>query len=162
MSFTTSWHNLLDNVEGVADDATLFTPLSGKPFRVTDVQEHRVVIEFEDEDETRPLQRDQFETLFRRVTDTHEGFDLDRLPPDAEPYATVLSLHPRFELDDNEGTLAEIARCTVTKLVFHSLVRLMSGIITLKPVINLLRVDVNEYRSTVRAGPWIFTFIESR
>ena len=117
MSFTTSWHNLLDNVEEVADDATLFTPLSGKPFRVTDVQEHRIVMEFENKDESRPLQRDQFETLFRRVTDAHDGFDLDRLPPDAEPYATVLSLHPRFELDDREGTLAETETPTGSPLV---------------------------------------------
>ncbi len=117
MSFSTSWHNLLDNVEEVADDATLYTPLSRKSFRVTDVQEHRVVIEFEDKDETRPLQRDQFETLFQRVNDAHDGFDLDRLPPDAEPYATVLSLHPRFELDDSEGTLAESETPTGSPLV---------------------------------------------
>ncbi|MFB6083261.1 MAG: hypothetical protein ABEJ94_03330 [Halorientalis sp.] len=117
MSFTTSWHNLLDNVEEVADDATLYTPLSGNPFRVIDVQEHRVVVEFGDEDEARPLQRDQFETLYRRVDDAHDGFDLDRLPPDAEPYATVLSLHPRFELDEREGTLTETETPTGSPLV---------------------------------------------
>ncbi|PHQ38984.1 hypothetical protein DJ69_08545 [Halorubrum persicum] len=117
MSFSTSWHNLLDNVEEVADDATLYTPLSRKAFRVTDVQEHRVVIEFEDKDETRPLQRDQFETLFQRVNDAHDGFDLDRLPPDGEPYATVLSLHPRFELNDRESTLTETETSTGSPLV---------------------------------------------
>ena len=105
MSFSATWHNLLDNVAELPADATLVTPLSGNAFRVTDVQEHRVVVEFVEGSETRPLQRDQFETLYRRVEDGHGGFDLDRLPPDAEPYAAVLSLHPRFEADDREGIL---------------------------------------------------------
>lgn len=117
MSFTPSWHNLLEHVEAIAADATLYTPLSENSFRVTDVQEHRVVIEFIDSDETRPLQRDQFETLYRRVTDARDGFELDRLPPDAEPYATVLSLHPRFELDDNESTLTATDTATGSPLV---------------------------------------------
>jgi len=107
MPFSATWHNLLDNVEELSSDATLLTPLSRKPFRVTDVQEHRVLIEYRDDDGTIPLQRDQFETLIGRVQDAREGFELDRLPPDAEPYATVLSLHPRFELDDREGILTE-------------------------------------------------------
>jgi len=107
MSFSSTWHNLLDTVEGLAPDATLVTPLSGKSFRVTDVQEHRVLIEYRDDDGTTPLRREQFETLFQRVEDAPDGFDLDRLPLDAEPYATVLSLHPRFEVDDREGVLRE-------------------------------------------------------
>lgn len=88
-------------------DATLLTPLSRKPFHLTILQEHRIHIEYRGDDGTIPLQREQFETLFRRVQDGHNGFELDRLPTDAEPYATVLSLHPRFELDDRDGTLAE-------------------------------------------------------
>jgi hypothetical protein len=42
---------------------------------------------------------------------------LDRLPADAEPYATVLSLHPRFELDDRAGTLTETETPTSSPLV---------------------------------------------
>jgi hypothetical protein len=117
MAFSATWHNLLENVEEVAEDATLVTPLSGNTFRVTDVQEHRIITQFLDKDEIRPLQRDQFETLVRRVGDAHDGFDLDRLPPDAEPYATVLSLHPRFELDEQDGTLAESETPTGSPLV---------------------------------------------
>jgi hypothetical protein len=81
------------------------------------VQEHRILITYRDDDGTTPLQRDQFETLFQRVQDSHAGFELDRLPADAEPYATVLSLHPRFELDDRAGTLTETETPTSSPLV---------------------------------------------
>lgn len=117
MSFSATWHNLLDNVDELPSDATLLTPLSRKPFRVKDTQEHRVLIEYRDNEGTTPLQRDQFETLFQRVEDAHEGFDLNRLPPDAEPYATVMSLHPRFELDDREAILKETETPTSSPLV---------------------------------------------
>jgi len=117
MTFGSTWHNLLENVEELPTDATLVTPLSRKAFGVTDVQEHRVLIEYRDDDETIPLQKDQFETLYRRIQDSHGEFDLDRLPPDAEPYATVISLHPRFEVDDREGTLTESDQSTGSPLV---------------------------------------------
>ncbi|MDL0131444.1 hypothetical protein PNP59_10940 [Halobacterium salinarum] len=117
MPFSASWHTLLDHAEELPSDATLLTPLSRKPFRLTDVQEHRILITYRDDDGTTPLQRDQFETLFQRVQDAHAGFELDRLPADAEPYATVLSLHPRFELDDRAGTLTETETPTSSPLV---------------------------------------------
>ncbi len=117
MTFGTSWNNLLDNVEELPSDAILVTPLSRKAFRVTDVQEPRILIQYRDDDETIPLQRDQFETLYRRIQDARGEFDLDRLPMDAEPYATVLSLHPRFEIDDREGTLTESETPTGSPLV---------------------------------------------
>jgi hypothetical protein len=117
MPFTSSWHNLLDQLEDLPPDATLLTPLSRKPFRVTDVQEHRVLIEYREGSETVPLQREQFETLYERVGEAFNGFALDRLPAEAEPYATVLSLHPRFEVDDREGTLTETDAPTDTQLV---------------------------------------------
>ena len=100
MPFSVTWHTLLDECENLAEDATLLTPLSQSRFRITDVQEHRIVVEFldRDVDETRPLQRDQFETLYGRISDSVDGFDLSRLPPDADPYPAVLSLHPRFEI----------------------------------------------------------------
>ena len=117
MSFTASWHTLLENVDELPSDATLLTPLSRKPFALKDAQEHRVLIQYRDSDETIPLQREQFETLFQRINESHGSFDLDRLPPDAEPYATVLSLHPRFELDDREGTIIESEAPTGSPLV---------------------------------------------
>jgi len=117
MAFGTTWNNLLDNIEELPSDATLVTPLSRKAFGVEDVQEHRVLIQYRDDDETIPLQREQFETLHHRIQDSRGAFELDRLPPDAEPYATVLSLHPRFEVDDREGTLTESDQSTGSPLV---------------------------------------------
>ena len=117
MPFTATWHNLLDNIDALPSDATLITPLSNKVFQLTDAQEHRVLIQYRDDDETIPLQRDQFETLSQRIQDTHGKFELDRLPPDAEPYATVLSLHPRFEINDREAIITESDQSTGSPLV---------------------------------------------
>lgn len=109
MSFRVSWSTLVEELDALPEGATLRTPLSHKQFRMSDVQEHRVIIEFLDRehDETRPLQRDQFETLYRRITDEPNGFELDRLPPDADPYPAVLSVHPRFEVDEENGVIVE-------------------------------------------------------
>ena len=117
MPFGSTWRNLLDNVGELPSDATLVTPVSRKSFRVTDVQEYRILIRYRDDDATIPLQREQFETLTQRIQDARGEFDLDRLPPDAEPYATVLSLHPRFEIDDREGTIRESETPTGSPLV---------------------------------------------
>ncbi len=75
MSFSASWHNLLEEIEALPDEATLLTPLSHDRFRITDVQEQRVIIRLLDRDidETRPLQREQFATLYERVTDAQNG-----------------------------------------------------------------------------------------
>ncbi|PSP84929.1 hypothetical protein BRC96_04020 [Halobacteriales archaeon QS_6_64_34] len=117
MTLGSTWNNLLENVEELPADATLITPLSRKAFGVEDVQQHRVLIQYRDNDETIPLQKEQFETLHRRIQDSRGDFDLDRLPPDAEPYATVLSLHPRFEVDDRGGMLTESDQSTGSPLV---------------------------------------------
>jgi hypothetical protein len=117
MPFNVSWNNLLNQLDDLPEGAELVTPLSHKRFRVTDVQEHRVIIEMVDSGESRPLQRDQFETLFRRVTDEHDGFELDRLPPDADPYPAVLSLHPRFEVDESQGIIRETEAPTSSLVV---------------------------------------------
>ncbi|ELY55809.1 hypothetical protein [Natronococcus jeotgali] len=107
MVFQATWRNLLEECEALGAGATLVTPLSNDPFRITDVQEQRIVIEFPDDGEKRPLQRAQFETLARRIGDAADAFDLERLPPDADPYPAVLSLHPRFEIDEREGLIRE-------------------------------------------------------
>jgi len=119
MPFSVSWHTLLDELDDLPDEATLITPLSHNRFRISDVQEQRVIIEFLDRDidETRPLQRDQFETLYRRITDAQDSFDLDRLPPDADPYPAVLSVHPRFEIDEDRGVIVETDGPTTSQLL---------------------------------------------
>jgi len=50
MPFSASWHTLLDELDDLPEGATLITPLSHDRFRVSDVQEQRVVIEFLDRD----------------------------------------------------------------------------------------------------------------
>jgi len=119
MPFSVSWHTLLDELDDLPESATLITPLSHNRFRISDVQEQRVVIEFLDRDidETRPLQRDQFETLHRRIQDKQDGFELDRLPPDADPYPAVLSVHPRFEINEDRGVIVEKEGPTSSQLL---------------------------------------------
>jgi hypothetical protein len=119
MPFSVSWHTLLDELDDLPEGSTLITPLSNDRFRITDVQEQRVIIEFLDRDidETRPLQRDQFETLYRRITNEPDDFELDRLPPEADPYPVVLSLHPRFEVDEDAGDITETEGPTSTQLL---------------------------------------------
>ncbi|WP_302080566.1 hypothetical protein [Salinibaculum rarum] len=105
MTAGVTWDNLRDECDALDDEATLLTPLSGTQFTITSVQDPRIVIRFRDSGDSQPLQREQFETLFRRVEDAADGFDLDRLPPDADPYAAVLTLHPRFEIDEQDGVI---------------------------------------------------------
>lgn len=114
MTFSARWHTLLEEAEELASAATLVTPLSDTRFHITDTQEHRIIIEFLESGDSQPLQREQFETLYRRLQDTAGGFDLDRLPPDAEPYAAVLTLHPRIEIDVDAGVLRETDAPTTT------------------------------------------------
>ncbi|MHC3439571.1 hypothetical protein ACYJ1Y_16135 [Natrialbaceae archaeon A-gly3] len=117
MTFRVSWHTLLEELEALPEGATLVTPLSHKRFRVIDVQEHRVVIEFEENDEKRPLQREQFEALFQRIWDGNGLFELNRLPPDGDPFPAVLSLHPRFEIDEDAGVISETDDATSSQLL---------------------------------------------
>ena len=117
MPFGTSWHTLLDECDALGADATLTTPLTDTRFRITSAQDPRIVIEFVDTGDSQPLQRDQFETLAGRITETEGTFELQRLPPDAEPYAAVLSLHPRYECNDRAGTLTETDEPTTSQLI---------------------------------------------
>ena len=109
MGFTASWHTLITELEELPEEATLVTPLSHDQFTIRDVQDQRVVIQFQDRDidPNQPLQREQFETLYERITDAHGGFELDRLPPEADAYPAVWSLHPRFEIDEEQGVIIE-------------------------------------------------------
>ncbi|THE63111.1 DUF2800 domain-containing protein [Salinadaptatus halalkaliphilus] len=117
MPFIVSWHTLLEELEDLPDDAGLVTPLSHKRLKIGDVQEHRVIIEFTESDEKRPLQREQFETLFQRIKGSNGRFNLDRLPPDGDPYPAVLSLHPRFEINEDAGVIIETDEPTTSSQV---------------------------------------------
>ena len=120
MAFTERWHALLEACDTLSAEATFITPLTNKRFHITDTQEHRILVEFDSTDtdeengQTQPLQRDQFETLANRIAEATDGFDLERLPQQAEPYPTVLSLHPRYEIDERVGTIIETDESTPT------------------------------------------------
>lgn len=106
--FGATWGTLIERCENLPEDATLITPLANTRFRITDVQQPRIVIENTDTGDSQPLQREQFETLAERTGDAVGGFEIDRMPPKAEPYAAVLALHPRYVLNQQEGTLTEL------------------------------------------------------
>jgi len=121
MSFSVNWHTLLEEADELPSDAVLVTPLSHTPFRISETQEHRIIIDTIETEETRPLQREQFETLFRRVhNEPNQEFDLDRLPPDAEPFAAVWSLHPRMEIDEDAGIIRQSDLETTTQVATNS------------------------------------------
>jgi hypothetical protein len=112
--FGATWGTLRDRCEELPEDATLITPLATKRFRITDVRQSRIIIEDTDSGDTQPLQREQFATLAEHVSDsttpdTASKFEIGRLPAEAEPYAAVLAIHPRYVIDEQEGTLTELA-----------------------------------------------------
>jgi hypothetical protein len=107
--FGATWGTLIERCEDLPEDATLITPLSTRRFRVTDVQQQRIIIEDTDTGDSQPLQREQFEALAEHTRDlAGDGYDLERLPPKAEPYAAVLAVHPRYVLDQEVGRIVEL------------------------------------------------------
>jgi hypothetical protein len=106
--FGATWGTLIERCEKLPEDATLITPLANTRFRITDTQQPRIIIDDTDTGESQPLQREQFATLAERAGDAVGGFELERMPPKAEPYAAVLALHPRYVLNQQEGTLTEL------------------------------------------------------
>ena len=106
MQFRETWQRLLKSVDALPSDATLVTPVSSRSFRVADIQDRQLLIAYQDDSgETGSLRRSQFKTLCENVADATDGFSIDRLPPNGEAYAVVLSLHPHFEYDMRESCL---------------------------------------------------------
>jgi len=120
MVFEMRWHTLRNECDDLPEDATLVAPLTDRQFRIAEVQTDRIIIEFVDSQNSRTLPRDQFEALHDRITDTVNGFSLNNLPQRTEPYAAVLSLHPRYEVDENAGIIRETEDATTTQLVDDS------------------------------------------
>jgi hypothetical protein len=61
--FGATWGTLIERCEDLPDEATLITPLASKRFRITDIQDQRIIIEDVDSGDSQPLQREQFEAL---------------------------------------------------------------------------------------------------
>ena len=117
MTFKMRWHTLHDECNNLPEDATLVEPLTDRRFRIAEVQTDRIIIEFADSQNSRTLPRDQFEALHDRITDMVNGFSLNNLPQRTEPYAAVLSLHPRYEVDENAGVIKETDDATTTQVL---------------------------------------------
>jgi hypothetical protein len=117
MPFTSTWHELLNQTDSLSEGASMVTPLSHRRFRIAKTHEQRIIISFDDEDGHRPLQREQFESLYERIHNDPTTFALDRLPPDADPYPAVLSLHPRYEINEDAGTITHAETKTVPSLL---------------------------------------------
>ena len=117
MTFEMRWHALRDECNDLLEDATLVAPLTDRRFSIAEVQTDRIIIAFVDSQNSRTLPRDQFKALHDRITDTVNGFSLNNLPQRTEPYAAVLSLHPRYEVDENARVIRETEDATTTQLV---------------------------------------------
>jgi len=107
--FGATWGTLIERCEELPDDATLITPVANKRFRVADIQQQRIIIKDTDTGDSQPLQREQFEALVEHTRGSAgEGYALDRLPAEAEPYAAVLALLPRYVLDQEMERIIEL------------------------------------------------------
>jgi len=116
MSFGSTWATLLENVEDLPTAATLSSPFTSDFFEIRGLQDESISIRYRDRTESVALERNRFETLCENVTEADDGFDLDRLPPNGEPYAVVLTVHPEFELDQDEWVLRRSAETSATAL----------------------------------------------
>jgi hypothetical protein len=117
MSFDAIWETIQAELAGLDEAATFVTPRTEDRFQVVEVQEPRIVVQLEGEADTQPLQRQQFETIYERLSEDADGFDLGTLPPDADPYPVVLSLHPDFAIDEAATELVRTAGATSNQRV---------------------------------------------
>jgi hypothetical protein len=109
MTFDDAWAELLETVRGLPEDGVLLTPASNRPFAVVGVHDTRIDVEFLDGGGEQSLRRDRFAVLHERMRQlAPDGVPLSRLPPGAEPYVSVLSLHPDYEIDDERRTLTAV------------------------------------------------------
>jgi hypothetical protein len=108
MSFAEVWDDVRRACRSVADEATLLTPTSRRRFTVEAVDDDRIDVAFPDEADERSLLREQFEVLADRIGDAPVGLDLADLPSRVEPYATVLSLSGRYDVDEEREVLRTV------------------------------------------------------
>ena len=107
MSFHARWDELLERLHELPEKTRLRTPRTDVLLTINDIQEHRIIVRYERRGETEPLEKAQFETLYRRLTNSDGGYELRRLPPEAAPYPAVLSLHPRINIATDRSVIIE-------------------------------------------------------
>jgi len=76
MSSHTRWHELRERLRDLPEETRLRTPSTDVLFTIDDIQEDRIIIRYERSGETEPLEKAQFETLYRRLTDSDGGYEL--------------------------------------------------------------------------------------
>lgn len=94
------WDVICDRCMDLEPGSELVTPLSDRPFRVTEILTDRVRIRFDDSGEEYTLRREQFEILADRLEDRR--LVVAELPPGVEPYATILTLLGDYDVEDDE------------------------------------------------------------
>jgi hypothetical protein len=116
MTFDDVWDDLLATVRDLPAEAVLLTPTSNRPFEVVGAHDTRVDVAYLDGDEERSLRRDRFAILHHRIEELRpEGVRISKLPPGADPYVAVLSLHPAYEIDDEHRTLTAVEGGSATR-----------------------------------------------
>lgn len=99
MAFDEVWRALRDQCRAVDPDTVLVTPSSERAFDARVAGDDRLVARFRETDEEHTLWRDQFEVLYDRLETESGELVVDDLPAGVEPYASVLSLAPRYVVD---------------------------------------------------------------
>jgi len=100
------WDDLGERIDRLDAGTGFVTPVSERQFRIEAVAGDRVTIRFRDSGEERPLWREQFGMLARRLSDG--PIAVADLQPGVEPYASVLSALGEYDAD------GEIARAPGT------------------------------------------------
>ena len=105
MPFDTVWYEITDRCERLDPDEVLVTPSSERAFEVVFAASDRIVVRYADSERERPLQYDQFQVLHDRLESEDGQLSLADLPSGVEPYVAVLSLVPRYTVDESAGVL---------------------------------------------------------
>lgn len=105
MEFDTTWTELRDRCGTIDPETVLVTPTSERAFVVRSVEDDRIVVEYVETGAERSLWRNQFEVLHEGLESDPDGLALADLPAGVEPYVSVLSLSPRYAVDDDRETL---------------------------------------------------------
>lgn len=92
------WNDLQARCERLESGAALLTPVSERTFGIESIERDRIVIQFGDSGEERPLWREQFEVFLERLAD--DSIPVDDLPPGVEPYASLVSLLGEYTVED--------------------------------------------------------------
>ncbi|TYL38778.1 hypothetical protein CV102_09695 [Natronococcus pandeyae] len=96
------WDDLQAQCERLEPGVALLTPVSERAFGIESIERDRIVVQFGDSGEERPLWREQFEVFLERLAGG--SVPVDDLPPSVEPYASVVTLSAEYAVEDDAIT----------------------------------------------------------